>query len=153
MAIYISAQLIAGIITGTTSVMADSAQGMIDVATYGVSIYSQYKIDKSGDTLYQRKTGIWSAYFGAGTLLAMGVFFLAYTVYTILNSAEESPEAWLMVGASIMNATIDLICMGLMNRANPMSEIIPWLFGKGSSASPVSPPRAKARPLVVEPIK
>jgi|AntRauMFilla1563_2_1112583.scaffolds.fasta_scaffold87188_1 divalent metal cation (Fe/Co/Zn/Cd) transporter len=79
MATYISLQLLAAILTGTTSVMADSAQGMIDVATYGVSIYSQYKIDKSGDSLYQRKTGIWSAYFGAGSLFAMSFFFLAYT--------------------------------------------------------------------------
>jgi hypothetical protein len=61
------------------------------------------------------------------------VFALA--VYTILNDAEESPEKWLMVGASVLNASVDLICIMLMDKANPMKEIIPWLFGKSESTS------------------
>ena len=55
------------------SLISDSSQGIVDCMTYAVSIYAQHYIDSTHDFHAMKRIGMYSAFWGAGTLIVMCV--------------------------------------------------------------------------------
>ena len=68
---YVFLQLVVGIFCNSMSLISDSSQGVVDIITYAVSIYAQSHIDTTSDVRSMTRVGMYSASFGAISLITM----------------------------------------------------------------------------------
>jgi len=136
--LYISCQMVAGIVAQSMSLVSDSSQGVVDVMTYAVSIYAQAYIDHSSDYRASDRIGVYSAFFGASTLLLTCFFLTLFALYDLLDdhAPDESPRALIMLLAGIANGFIDVVCISMMQQGADVDGIIPLLFGVHECESP-----------------
>lgn len=132
--IYISGQMIAGIAAQSMSLISDSAQGIVDCMTYAVSIYAQHHIDSTSDFQSMKRIGMYSAFWGASTLIVMCFLLSIMALYDLLSpyAQEQDPNPTVMLIAGIANLILDIVCITMMNTGASLDGLLPWLMGQHS---------------------
>lgn len=124
--------MVAGIVAQSMSLVSDSSQGVVDVMTYAVSIYAQAYIDHSSDYRASDRIGVYSAFFGASTLLLTCFFLTLFACASPAPLPRPRPPSPVPVPRPGLNA--DALHLRTIVANDPAGILVGCRANKGSSA-------------------
>jgi Co/Zn/Cd efflux system component len=121
--------LAAGLLAGSTALLADSLDNLGDALTYGLSLYAVSRGARSKAKV---------ALFKGGLILAAGLFVLGQVIYGVLHPGV--PVFELMGVVSLMSLAANGVCLGLLwkHRAEDVNMSSVWECSRNDIASNVS---------------
>lgn len=121
--------LAAGLLAGSTALLADSLDNLGDALTYGLSLYAVSRGARSKAKV---------ALFKGGLILAAGLFVLGQVIYGVLHPGV--PVFELMGVVSLISLAANGACLGLLwkHRAEDVNMSSVWECSRNDIASNVS---------------